>query len=376
MKGIQLAGDHSEMGRQQARQVQDLRPEIVRAMQQRLGRLESYEVDLEPHAAELADAWEEAARPTLAMLRGIAQGLELEWEAFFRYTIASYLEDRIQRPAHSEGCTTWAASGPVTRHEVPMLVKNRDYRPDHQPLQCLARARPARGYRYTYVTSGGSPGVFSSGMNQAGLAVADTHVASLDLGPGLARYSVMMEILEHHSDVESALDYLRQVPHMGDGTLILIDAAGAMAVFEMGHTTHGSVRPGQSFVVSTNHFVTQRLRQRWVDHHPAELRGNSVNRHAKVVGALQAARGEVDTRWAQELMSDHGDSPSSISDRRQYAICRHADMDPRSTTISMALYLPYEGTLLFANGQPCRVALRTLPANDEAKEGDDYGPIT
>jgi isopenicillin-N N-acyltransferase-like protein len=360
MKVIQLAGDHYQMGRQQAQQVQNLRPEIVKTMQQRLGRLESYEADVQPHAAELADAWEEAARPTLEMLRGIAQGLELEWEAFFRYTIASYLEDRIQRPAHNEGCTTWAASGPVTRHEVPMLVKNRDYRPDHQPLQCLARAQPARGYRYTYVTSAGSPGVFSSGLNEAGLAVADTHVTSLDVGPGLARYSVMMEILEHHSNVESALDYLRRVPHIGDGTLVLIDRAGKMVIFETGHTAYGSVRPEQSFVVSTNHFVTQRLRHRWVDRNPPELRGNSLNRRAKVVTALQAARGEVDTVWAQELMSDHGDSPLDVADRRQYAICRHTDMDPQSATISMVLYLPQERTLLFADGQPCQAALQAL----------------
>jgi isopenicillin-N N-acyltransferase-like protein len=364
MKVIQLAGDHSEMGRQQARQVQDRRPEIVKVMQQRLRRLESYEIDLEPYAAELADAWEEAARPTLAMLRGISEGLELEWEAFFRYSIASYLEDRIQGSAHSEGCTTWAASAPVTRHAAPMLVKNRDYRPDHQPLQCLARARPARGYGYTYVTSAGSPGVFSSGMNQAGLAVADTHVASLDVGPGMARYSVMMQILEHHSDVESALDYLRQVPHIGDGTLVLIDRAGQMAVFEMGHTTHGIVRPEQSFVTSTNHFVTQPLRQRWVDRNPAELRGNSLNRHAKVVGALQAAYGQVDTGWAQELMADHGNPGSTIANRRQHAICRHADVDPRSATISMALYLPQESMLLFTEGQPCRAALQALPVNE------------
>jgi hypothetical protein len=184
------------------------------------------------------------------------------------------------------------------------------------------------------------------------------------VGPGMARYSAMMKILEHHSHVESALDYLRQVPHMGDGTLVLIDRAGEMAVFEMAHTVYGSVQPEQSFVVSTNHFVTRRLRQRWVDRNPAELRGNSLNRHAKVVGALQAAYGQVDTVWAQELMADHGSPGSTVADRRQHAICRHADVDPRSATISMALYLPQEGILLFAAGQPCRAALQALPVNE------------
>lgn len=358
MKIIELAGDHYEMGQQHARQVRNLRPDIVKAMDRRLRKLAAYEANLQPHVTEVASAWGEAARPTLEMLRSMAEGLELEWEPFFRYTIASYLEDRIQHPGHSQGCTTWAASGPITRHGQPMLVKNRDYRPAHQSLQRLARARPQLGYRYIYVTSAGSPGVFSSGMNEAGLAVADTHVASLDVGPGVARYSVMMQILEHHSHVASALDYLGQVPHIGDGTLTLIDMTGHMAVFETGHTACGIVRPEQGFVVSTNHFVTHRLRDRWADRSPPELRGNSLNRYAKVAAALQAARGGVDTEWAQALMADHGGPQPSLTEGRQYAICRHADIDPRSVTISTGLYLPQARTLLFANGQPCRLALQ------------------
>jgi hypothetical protein len=54
-------------------------------------------------------------------------------------------------------------------------------------------------------------------------------------------------------------------------------------------------------------------------------------------------------------MGDHGGSQQTIAQRRQQAICRHADIDPLSTTVSTALFLPQERTLLFANGQPCRV---------------------
>jgi hypothetical protein len=288
------------------------------------------------------------------MLRGIAEGLELEWKPFFRYTIASYLEDRIQRPADGEGCTVWAASGTVTRRGAPILTKNRDYRPDHQSLPCLVRARPVRGYRYLYATSAGSPAVFSSGMNEVGLAVADTRVTSRCVSPGVARYSVMMGILEHHSNVASALDYLRQVPHMGEGTLTLIDQGGDMAVFEAGRSPHSITFPEHDFVASTNHFRGPQLRECWVDRYPPELRGNSQNRYARVVSTLGAARGRVDVAWAQALMSDHGDSRPTDDDRRQWAICRHTEINPRSATISTALYLPQERTLLFANGQPCQ----------------------
>ncbi len=354
MKVLELKGRHYEMGRQHARQVQDLRPQIAEVIGQRLQTLESYQTSLRPYVAELVAAWEEIARPTLDMLRGIAEGLTLEWEPFFRYTIASYLEDHIRRPADAEGCTVWAAAASITRDGLPILAKNRDYRTTHQVLQGLARVQPVKGYRYLYVTSAGSPGVFSSGMNEAGLAVADTHVAPLAIGPGIARYSVMMEILEHHNNVASALDYLRQVPHLGDGTLVLLDLAGEMAVFETGHATCGVLLPEQHFVVSTNHFNSPQLRDGWVDRYPPELRGNSQSRYAKVGSALKAAKGQVDASWAQQFMADHADSASGTGHSQQYAICRHAENGSQSATISTALFLPRERTLLFANGHPCQ----------------------
>lgn len=361
MKVIQLEGSYYKMGWQHAQQVQDLRPRIVKAIRRRLRGLAEYEIDLRPIVVELASAWNEIAWPTVEMLRGIADGLELRWERFFCYTIAPYLEDRIQLPAYGQGCTVWAASGPVTRHHFPILAKNRDYRSEHRLLPCLVRAWPAQGYRYLYATSAGSPAVFSSGMNEMGLAVADTRVDSCAVGPGLARYSVMMEILERHSDVESALDYLRQVPHIGDGTLTLIDQTGNMAVFEAGHTTHSILYPEDDFVVSTNHFCGPPLRDCWIDRNPPGLRGHSQNRYARVVTALQADRGQVDVAWAQALMADHGGRRASVAERKQLAICRHPRVDPLSTTVSTALYLPQERTLLFADGRPCQVAFLPSP---------------
>ena len=255
----------------------------------------------------------------------------------------------------------WAASGSATRHGAPILVKNRDYWPEHQSLQCLARVRPIRGYRYLNVTSAGGPGVFSSGMNQAGLAVADTHVSARDVGPGVARYSAMMEILEHHGDVASALDYLRQVPHLGDGTLTLVDRAGTMAVFEAGRAAQSIIPPEGDLVVSTNHFRGAGLRDCWVDRNRPELRGNSQNRYARVVTALGAARGWVDAGWAQSLMAEHGGSHPFAADRGRYAICRHSEIHSRSITISTAIFLPRERRLLFADGQPCRADFQAWP---------------
>lgn len=357
MKVIELAGTHYEMGRQHGQQVRELRPLILQAMHQRLARLEQSGVETRPLVAELTSVWEVAGLSTLEMLRGIADELDLDWQPFFHYTVASYLEDHSMKRSFAEGCTVWSATAPITQDGAPILAKNRDYQPAHLPLQCLARAKPAEGYRYACVTSAGSPAVFSSGMNEAGLAVADTHVSSLDVGPGLARYSVEMELLEHHDTVRSALDYLRTVPHLGDGTLVLADATGDMAVFETGHTHYGVVRSEDGFVVSTNHFVTTPLCDLWADRNPPALRGNSQSRHAKVTEALRTAEGRVDVHWAQALMASHGGP--------QKAICRHAGLHPRSATISTVIFVPGSGVLYFANGQPCRTDLRALDVLSE-----------
>ncbi len=334
------------MGYQHGRQVIDMRAQILLAIDRRLETLQQVDIKARPLAKELYELWETSATTTLDMLKGIADGLELEWQAFFRYTISSYLLDRTLYPlSDDQGCTVWAATYPTTRSDSPMLVKNRDYWLDHRNLQILAYARPFKGYKYVYLSSAGSPGVFSSGMNEAGLAVADTHVVARDTGPGLARYSVMMDLLEHYESTQSALDYLLQVQHIGNGTIVLLDAQGGIAVYETGHKISGIVPPENGYVVSTNHFVTPQLADRWEPRGPEEIQGNSQKRYARVSQALHDARGLVDIPWAQALMSSHGDPLE--------AICRHPGIGPRSVTISSIIFQPRGKKLFLATGYPC-----------------------
>lgn len=351
---LELAGDHYSMGRQHAEQVADLKPLIEAAMQERLEALWRLTTDITPHLNELVSVWEQAAKSTLDMLRGIADGLDLDWETYLRYTVASYAEDLANAANVTDGCTVWGAAGSVTKDGVPLLVKNRDFRPEHQQLQCLARATPEDGYRYAYVTSAGSPAVFSSGMNEAGLAIADTHVVSSDIGPGVARYSAEMEVLEHHETVESALEYLQSVPHLGDGTLTLVDRSGDMAVVETGYSAVGVVRPEQDVVVSTNHFVTPDLRNAWTAEGDPSHGINSKPRYTYVTLTLADHIGaqDVDAGWAHGLMSLHAGNGRTL--------CRHPDAESDSATISTVIFLCAEGRLQFANGQPCQAAFGTI----------------
>jgi hypothetical protein len=176
--------------------------------------------------------------------------------------------------------------------------------------------------------------------------VADTHVTSTDLGPGLPDFSLMMHLLEDHDRVSSALDYLRSVPRMGRNNLILADAHGHIAVFEIGHRTHGLFETHDGVLVSTNHFASPELRDRFVDTGGPHLKGNSLYRHAQATRALESALGLIDVPFAQRLMATHAGPLASI--------CRHPAEGRESGTISASIFLPAQRAMLFCHGLPCQ----------------------
>jgi len=245
---LHLRGTHREMGRAHARQVAPLRQHLLSAIQ-----LQSTELGKIPQAGQqlqaLLDIWQSQAAPLVEMVEGLTEGLGLDFHTILRYLAAPYLvELHGYHSAAPEECTAWAIEGQTADSRGPMLCKNRDYRPWHVHLEVVVLAEPEEGYRYGYVSSAGSPGVLSSGVNERGLAVADARVRTPDQGPGLPRCALMMEILEKHETVASALDYLRSVPHMGGGNLILADAAGGKAVLEIAHSVQcGGTPPGRLY---------------------------------------------------------------------------------------------------------------------------------
>jgi hypothetical protein len=255
---LEVSGAHYPMGWQHGYQVRDLRPLILEAIQNRLASIEGKE-GLAPLMEGLLETLREiGGSPTLEMIRGQAHGLPVGFQRLFQYDMASYLEDNLF-PSDSEGCSTWAASEGATSSGEPILVKNRDYYLEHLPLQIVVRAEPEGGrrcaYGYLCVGSAGSPGVFGSGINQRGLCVADTRVRSLDNGPGLPAYSLMMQILEQHESVRSALEYLKGAKRMGGSNLVLADAQGDLAVFEVGYRNYGIIEADDHIVVNTNSSV-------------------------------------------------------------------------------------------------------------------------
>jgi hypothetical protein len=346
---LSLRGDHYTMGLQHGCQVRDLRPLIDHVIESRFRQSAQYGPDerFEELVRRTAEVLHQNDAPLLDMIRGQAEALGLEFETLLRYSLVTYLRDHllICRPA-SEGCTGWAATGSAAADGQTILVKNRDQRPEQLLLQIVARAAPQTGYRYVYSGSAGSPGVYCAGINEAGLAVADSYVSSTDLGPGLPDFSLMMHVLERYDSVAAAVDYLRAVPRLGRNNLILADARGHLAVFEIGHRAYGLRETADGVLVNTNHFISPEMQVSFVEVDPVGIKGNSFSRYRSVTRALEASWGRIDVPFAQRLMASHRG--------RLARLCRHAREGLEVTTISTSIFLPARRLMIFCHGLPCR----------------------
>jgi isopenicillin-N N-acyltransferase-like protein len=347
---LKVHGDHYAMGWQHGRQVQELLPQIVEAMAGRSRQVEQdgRDAPFEALVRETRELLERDDRSLLVMIRGQADGLGLAFDALLRHNLVGSLHDDLVIRNHRdrEACTTWAAVGSATIDGRPILVKNRDSSLEHLGLQAVVHASPESGYPYLYITSAGSPGVYCGGINQAGLAVVDTHVYSTDMGPGLPDYSLMMHVLEDHATVLSALDFLRSAPRLGRNSLVLADALGHLAVFEIGHRAYGLFECSDGILVNTNHFVSRELQGCFVELGPLEQRCSTWLRHERTTRELDASLGQIDVALAQRLMATH-DGP-------QASICCHPEDNSGSTTISTSIFLPAQRQMLFCHGLPCR----------------------
>lgn len=352
-----LEGTPYERGRAQAARCPDMIDHVRHAIEHRLHQTEAaYAKDEVRRFVDGQRAATEKIWPdVLEEIRGIADGFGLAPETVFDYLHCSSAADVAALPEHEpEGCTSFA----VSAEDGAVVAKNRDYRPEHIPIQRVMRhVDPAWGGREILVLGSlGSPGNFSSGMNSDGLAVTDTASRTTDIGVGFHRYFLLTWLLVHCDSVDEALRAIRGITHTGSGLLILGDASGAVATVELGHTQIGFEHLSSGRVGRSNHFVTPHmapLNMRVAAN--ADSLANSRRRFPALQRRLAALPATPGIDEAGAILADHGSADDGF--------CRHGGPE-LSTTIAGALWLTGSRRLLHVAGNPCCDSWRSygLPA--------------
>jgi isopenicillin-N N-acyltransferase-like protein len=186
----------------------------------------------------------------------------------------------IGSPA-AESCTLWAAVGEAARDGGSLVVKNRDWRPDHR--QEIKRVTPKQGFRYYGLFAHGNddPGL-KAGVNEKGLVVvsATAPYPQRDLKEMPRAKDRLGRLLRENATVEEALS--RQDLFLGPTFFLFADRRQA-AVVEVGPGgTFAIGKPVGGIIAHTNHYVLPSM----VRFNPAKIGESSRERSTRIQEVL------------------------------------------------------------------------------------------
>ncbi len=267
--------------------------------------------------------------PELAELDALAQAYAVPADGVFALFHLSALSHAFSH----EGCSAFAVAA---ERGGALLGKNRDLSGPHPHFQqVFLQSDPAFACgAILHVGSLGMPGVYSSGINARGLALADTAIPAPMHVVGWPRYFLMTRLLATCADVEAALAFIAAERHNGGGSLILADASGASAAVELFADGARIAREAPAF--RTNHFRAEPESATRARQSPAAF-ASTMGRSATLAAAMRApprAAGEA----LALLLHDGADGREAL---------RRAGRADGATTVSSGVYDTATRSLLF-----------------------------
>ncbi|HLS25288.1 MAG TPA: C45 family peptidase [Beutenbergiaceae bacterium] len=403
---IDASGSNTDIGTAHARATEHLRPRVQEWVDSTLATYPLDDPTVERRLDDVIRAWQDLTPGTVEQVGAMAEVYQIPARALLAASLGTYMRSLDRSLGVTDGCTTMAAPG-----SRPVLMKNRDNESRFLPMQTILRVRPKQGHPWLALSTAGAPAVHSSGINAAGLAIADTHVASRDIGPGVPRFSSMMHILEECTTTAEAVEYLRTVPQMGLGNLTMVDAEGHTAVVEcafsgsavihdvlgdrddsgdgdgpgggngLGVSGSGGLRvggsgvggpgglgvggPGGDFprgaVVATNHYVDPGLVSSLLEPEQgtpgadSRARRETVTTQLRQWGAGPDLAAAPDLAAVRALAATHfwpADAEPGQGEPAPGSLCKHG-ASARSETISTAVFDPVARTVDLCLGRPC-----------------------
>jgi len=278
---------------------------------------------------------------SLAELKGIADAFGLVEADLFAHQHLGTLRDLKGGGVLIDGCSAIAIpSGP----DGPLVFKNRDFSGQHLGIQCVLRHKgpDIRTGEILSLGSLGSLAAWSSGINAAGLAVADTQVAVNRHRVGWLRYFLLPRLLAQAASVAEALVLIRCLPHAGGGTLVMADRSGATASVELSAQGPAIAQGGVQW--RTNHYTDRTTHGETLGADGDRIAGNSHDRFDYLARVLPTQDWTVDK--ARSLMATHP-TPDGAP------ICQHGDGKDSAETISSAVYSCNLGQMEISEGTPC-----------------------
>jgi len=265
----------------------------------------------------------------LEEIRGVAEGAQLPYNSILLETAYPFT---ARAPSN---CTIISAFGNVTGDGAPIVGRNYDFLLDFKKCNQL-RSVTGKSSKFSFV--GGTITVLGveEGMNNAGLFIGDAgwQPKELPSSRGLSSRQVMQLVLENCISVDTAIDFIRQIPKFANnaGTCYLLADEREAVIIEMGLSKSCLRESKEGIQVASNAFLT------FIAEEIKPAEPTAFTRYNLVRKRLHENRGKVNNIFMRKLLSDHS-----------IPICSHNEIN----TLRSIIAKTNENKMLVADGHPC-----------------------
>lgn len=281
-------------------------------------------------ADECACVVQEFAPELLDELRGIADASHLDLPQLQAFALAL---------GEGPGCSVVAIAGKHTSDGKSLFGRNFDFADWDAPYQQLYRTYPT-----DRLASLGCTDVLlgrEDGINEAGLVMAQTHVAGRDAQPGILFSLAGRMLLDRCHTVEEAVALLERVPHVRANNWLLMDAHDTIAVVETSTEHVAATYADTGFAVATNHFRQLNMTGCEVS---SSRPPDSEPRLCTLEAWFRGRTGPVHAEQLQAVLGGHEDG-----------VCAHcSDLPDPLSTLRSLIASPGERRAYVTAGAPCR----------------------
>jgi predicted choloylglycine hydrolase len=224
-------------------------------------------------------------------IKGMAEGVHYPFESFAAFLL------NMGVFGEAYGCTCFC----FKQGDDIVFARNHDMFTQFKKTTESCLYRPNNGY--TFLGQGDGLIGKEDGVNEHGLAVGMTFVASKQTKPGLNFLFIVRLLLEKSRNVNEAINLLHTLPISTAQNIVLADKSGDMAVVEC--CSQGIVirRPenGDNFLIATNQFIDPSMSQ--LDHRPESNWYSTQTRYHNVYQSLLQTENPNSLQLAQDILS-------------------------------------------------------------------------
>jgi isopenicillin-N N-acyltransferase-like protein len=271
--------------------------------------------------------------------RGIAAGAGVPFDDVW---MLNCLEDLLEAPQQTWGCTSVAVGNDQTASGNVLLAHNEDWSAADRGNVYLVHSEPDDGPPFLGMTYG--PLLVNIGLNAVGIGAAINSVHPTDGRLGVPRILHSRAVLNART-IGQAIGACVPKERAGGYHYLLADANGELYGVETSATGHSILYGEGGWLAHTNHYLSPRLQA-------LEAPGTHAGSHVRYNRARRLVAeqlGRVTLESLQALLRDHVNYPDSI--------CAHPDPEepphPQDLTVTSLVMDLTERVIWATSGPPC-----------------------